>query len=475
MVSYDVVVIGAGPGGYVTAIRAKQLGLKTAVVEASDLGGVCLNWGCIPTKCLLESAKQYTSLKQMKLRGIHVQDVSLHPEEMFAYSRSVVSQLTRGIAGLLKKHEIPVYRGFGSLLPKADNHRISVLQEGQDAVYLEAKNVILATGARPRLLSHLDSPWTWTYKQALAPDTLPHLPKRLAIVGAGVIGLEFASFFHALGCEVRVIEQNAQILATEDREIVQEAQKIFEKKGIQFHLNSGVTIAETLENGLRLAIAQNGSTTSELWECDRLLLAVGVVPNSEQLGLEHTKVKVERGVIQTDAFSETAEPGLYAIGDVASPPWLAHKASKEGILCVEKIAGKTIKPLQFDRIPSCIYTHPQIARVGLTEEEARVEAESKGFSLQIGRFPYKASGKALALGKPEGLVKVILNQETGEFLGAHLLGEEATELLGAFLIAQVGEVDDHTFMEAIFPHPTLSEMLPEAIEDAHDLCIHYGH
>ena len=462
--SYDLIVIGGGPGGYVAAIRAAQLGMATAVVEREHLGGICLNWGCIPTKALLRSAEVYESIQHASDFGLIVKDVSFDIEKIVKRSRKIAKQLSGGVAHLLKKNKVAVIDGAGSL---AGNGRVHVEKDGKGVADLSAKHIILATGARPRELPGLepDGKLVWTYKEAMVPDIMP---KSLLVVGSGAIGIEFASFFRTLGAEVTVVEILPQVLPVEDAEISAAARKSFEAQGMDILTSASVKSLKRGTNSVTASIDQDGKG-SEL-TVDRVISAVGIVGNVEGIGLEGTKVKVEKAHVVTDSWSRTAEAGVYAIGDLTGPPWLAHKASHEGVICVEKIAGlEGLHPLDKTAIPGCTYCRPQVASVGLTEAAAR----AKGRDIKVGRFPFMGNGKAIALGEPEGLVKTIFDAKTGELLGAHMIGTEVTELIQGYAIAKTLETTETDLMHTVFPHPTLSEMMHESVLDAYGKVIHF--
>lgn len=460
---FDLVVVGGGPGGYVAAIRASQLGLKTAIVEGNHLGGICLNWGCIPTKALLRSAEIYRNIRHAEEYGISVEKVSYDTKKIVQRSRNVASQLSGGIAGLMKKNKVEVFNGFGKLNGK---NTIKVENDGEKIADIKADHIILATGARARNLPGLESDkkQVLTYKEAMIPD---EMPKSLLVVGSGAIGIEFASFYNEFGVDVTVVELADKILPVEDKEISKFAQKSFEKQGINIHTKTTVKEIDKSGKIIKVTLDKNGEETEI--KVDRIITAVGIVPNVENLGLEGTNVKFDRGHIATNQWCETDEKGVYAIGDVTAAPWLAHKASHEAVICVEKIAGeKGVHPLKKDNIPGCTYCHPQIASVGLTEEKA-IEA---GHKIKVGKFQFVGNGKAIALGEPEGLVKTIFDEKTGELLGAHLIGAEVTELINGFLVGKTMEATEEDFMHTIFPHPTLSEMMHESVLDAFGKVIH---
>ena len=458
MEKFDLVVVGAGPGGYVAAIRAAQLGLKTAIVEKEHLGGVCLNWGCIPTKSLLRSAEVYHLMQSADQFGFSVKDIKIDIKKIVERSRNVSKQLSSGIGHLLKKNKITTLMGTATLKGKGE---ISV-----DGKTLKADHIILATGARPRILPGLeaDGKLIWTSKEAMVPT---ELPKSLLVIGSGAIGVEFASFYQTLGTKVTIVEVQDRILPVEDKEVSEFAHKSFEKQGMKIQTSSMVKKLQKNKNSVTATIEHKGKAST--LEVDRVIVAVGIQGNVENLGLEKTKAKVDKGQIQVDAYCATAEKGLYAIGDVAGAPWLAHKASHEGILCVEKIAGKGAHTLDRSNIPGCTYSMPQIASVGLTEQAAK----DKGLKIKVGRFPYQGNGKAIALGEPEGFVKTIFDEKTGELLGAHMVGAEVTELIQGFGIAKTLETTEAELMHTIFPHPTLSEMMHESVLNAYGKAIHF--
>jgi dihydrolipoamide dehydrogenase len=465
MSQFDVIVIGGGPGGYVAAIRASQLGLKTAVVEREHLGGVCLNWGCIPTKALLRSAEIKHLIDHADEYGIEVKDYRVNLQKIVERSRKISSQLAGGIKQLLKKNKVTVFEGYGII---ENSKTLTVTYSDGKKESLTGKHIIIATGAKARLLPSMPNQTTrvWTAKQAMTPD---FMPKSLLIIGSGAIGIEFASFYKTLGADVTVVEMQNRILPQEDEEISELALKTFTKQGINFHLSSTVKDLKTTDKSVTIVV-EDSNKKSQTLNMDAVIIAIGIVGNTENLGLEKTKVKVERGQIVTNEWCATDEPGIYAIGDVAGAPWLAHKASHEGIICVEKIAGlKNVHPLKKELIPGCTYSLPQIASIGLTE----VKAREAGYELKVGRFPFRGNGKALALGDSEGLVKTIFDAKTGELLGAHMIGAEVTELIQGFTIAKNLETTEQELMHPIFPHPTLSEMMHESTLDAFGKVIHF--
>ena len=478
MSSYDVIVIGSGPGGYVTAIRAAQLGLKTAVVEREHLGGICLNWGCIPTKALLRSAEVLHNSQHAKDFGLVLSgSISADVGAVVKRSRGVSAQLATGVGFLLKKNKVDVIWGEaeitkpGEIVVKASTKSVQgpaipAPKGAQGPGTYQAKNIIVATGARPRVLPGLepDKKLIWTYFDAMVP---PDMPKSLIVVGSGAIGIEFASFYRTLGAEVTVVEVLPQILPVEDEEIAAHARKRFEKAGMKILSSAKVTKVEKTANSVK-ATVETSDGKSQVIEADRMISAVGVVGNIENLGLEKLGVKTDRGCVVVDGFGKTNVPGIFAIGDVAGPPMLAHKAEHEGVVCVEAIAGKNPHAFEKDKIPGCTYCTPQIASVGLTEKKAK----EAGFAVKVGRFPFIGNGKAIALGEPEGLVKTVFDAKTGKLLGAHMVGAEVTELVQGFVIAMNLETTEEDLMHAVFPHPTLSEMMHESVLDAYGRAIH---
>lgn len=461
--SFDVVIIGAGPGGYVAAIRAAQLGLKTAIIEKEHLGGVCLNWGCIPTKALLRTAEIKHLIDSAETYGISVKDVQIDIEKVVGRSRVVSSQLAAGIKGLLTKNKVTIINGSARF---QNAKTLEVVHDGKIQT-VTGKHIIVATGAKARLLPNAPvSDRIWTAKQAMTPT---FLPKSLLVIGSGAIGIEFASFYKTLGSQVTIVEMQNRILPNEDEEISKLAEKNFTKQGMQFHLGASVKELKAQKNGVTAKI-QTADSKDISYDVDAVIVAIGIVGNTDDLGLEKTKVKVEKNQILVDEWCQTAEPGVYAIGDVAGAPWLAHKASHEAIICVEKIAGvKGVHPLNKTNIPGCTYSLPQIASVGLTEAKAKEQR----IDIKVGRFPFRANGKAQALGESEGLVKTIFNAKTGELLGAHMIGAEVTELIQGFVVAKTLETTEAELMHTIFPHPTLSEMMHESVLDAYGRVIHF--
>ncbi|MDD9916105.1 MAG: dihydrolipoyl dehydrogenase [Rhodospirillaceae bacterium] len=466
--SFDVIVVGGGPGGYVTAIRAAQLGMKTALVEREHLGGICLNWGCIPTKALLRTSEIYHYATHAEQFGLKVQGASVDLAAVVKRSRKIAAQLNGGVGHLLKKNKVAVFDGAGKLDGgSAGARKLKVEKDGKAVADLVAKHIVLATGARARSLPGLepDGKLVWTYKEAMVPETMP---KSLLVVGSGAIGMEFASFYNDLGAEVTVVEVMDRILPVEDEEIAAFAHKQFEKQGMTIHAGAQVTKLDRAANSVTATIEAGGKSSQIT--VDRVILAVGIVGNVEDLGLEGTKVKVDRTHIEVDHWAQTGEPGIYAIGDVAGPPWLAHKASHEGVVCVEKIAGYDgVHPFETSNIPGCTYCRPQIASVGLTEAAAK----EQGHKVKVGRFPFIGNGKAIALGEPEGIIKTVFDEKTGELLGAHMVGAEVTELIQGYVVARTLETTEHELMHTIFPHPTLSEMMHESVLDAYGKVIHF--
>jgi dihydrolipoamide dehydrogenase len=461
--SFDVLVIGGGPGGYVAAIRAAQLGLKTALVEREHLGGICLNWGCIPTKALLRSSEISHLLKHLDQYGFSAKDISFDLKKVVDRSRKVASQLSGGVKHLLKKNKVPVFDGSAKLL---GGGKVEVALKAGGKETLAAKHIIIATGARARNLPGLeaDGKLIWSYKEAMVPPTMP---KSLLVIGSGAIGIEFASFYRNMGAEVTVVEMLDRVLPVEDEEISAFARKQFEKQGMRILTGAKTQKLEKGADNVTATIEVGGKT--ETITVDRVILAIGIDGNVENIGLENTKVKVDRGHIVVGPYLETAEPGVYAIGDVAGAPWLAHKASHEGVICVEKIAGQHPHPIEVTNIPGCTYCTPQVASVGLTEAKAK----AAGHEVKVGRFPYIGNGKAIAMGEPEGMVKTVFDAKTGELLGAHMVGAEVTELIQGYVVAKTGELTEAELMHTIFAHPTLSEMMHESVLDAYGRAIHY--
>ncbi len=465
--SFNLIVIGSGPGGYVTAIRASQLGLKTAIVERELLGGICLNWGCIPTKALLRSAEVYHLMKDADAYGLSASGVSFDAKKVVERSRKVAGQLNGGVTFLMKKHKIAVFMGSAKLDGVAGGLRkVAVAGKDGKTTALTAKNVILATGARARELPGMeaDGKLIWTYREAMVP---PAIPKSLLVIGSGAIGIEFASFYRTFGAEVTVVEVMDRVLPVEDADISAFARKAFEKQGMKIMTSATVKALKKGANSVTATIEVGGKAQDITVE--RAISAVGIVGNVENLGLDGTKVKVDRTHVVVDGWGATGEPNVYAIGDLTGPPWLAHKASHEGVTCVEKIAGvKGVHPFETKNIPGCTYCHPQVASVGLTEAAAK----AAGHQVKVGRFPFIGNGKAIALGEAEGLVKTVFDAKTGELLGAHMVGAEVTELIQGYTIARTLETTEAELMHTVFPHPTLSEMMHESVLDAYGRVLH---
>jgi dihydrolipoamide dehydrogenase len=457
--NFDIVVIGGGPGGYVAAIRAAQLGMNVALVEREHLGGICLNWGCIPTKALLRSAEIFHLLHRLDEYGLKADNIGFDFKKIIDRSRKVASTLSGGVKHLMKKNKVTVFDGTAKLLGKG---KVSVGDKT-----LKAPHIIIATGARARVLPGLepDGKLVWSYKEAMVPT---EMPKSVLVVGSGAIGVEFASFYRSLGAAVTVAEVMDRIVPVEDAEISAFVRKSFEKQGMKV-LTSAKVVKLTKSNTNVTADIEVGGKIEKVI-VDRVISAVGITGNVENIGLENTKVKVDRSHIVVNQWLQTDEPGVYAIGDVVGAPWLAHKASHEGVICVEKIKGlPDVHPMKVENIPGCTYCTPQIASVGLTEARAK----EKGYSVKVGRFPFVGNGKAIALGEPEGMVKTVFDAKTGELLGAHMVGAEVTELIQGYGIAKTLESTEVELMHSIFPHPTLSEMMHESVLDAYGRVIHF--
>lgn len=461
--TFDVVIIGGGPGGYVAAIRGAQLGMKVCVVEKQHLGGICLNWGCIPTKALLRSAEIYDYMNHAEAYGLNADGVGFDLARIVERSRGVSRQLNGGVGHLLKKNGVTVIDGEATLNGPGT---VDVTRDGKTLPSLTTRHCIVATGARPRALPGLevDGKLVWSYFEALKPDIMP---AALLVIGSGAIGIEFASFFCSLGATVTVVEVMDRILPAEDAEIAAVARKHLEKRGMK--IISGARVAKLDKADTTVtAIIETSSGTPESITVDRVISAVGVVGNIENIGLETTNVETDHGCIVIDEVGRTAETGIYAIGDVAGPPMLAHKAEHEGVICIEAIASMPVHPMDKNRIPGCTYCHPQVASVGLSEARA-VEA---GYEVKVGRFPFLGNGKAIALGEAEGLIKTVFDAGTGQLLGAHMVGAEVTELIQGFVIAVGLETTEEELMHTVFPHPTLSEMMHESVLDAYGRVIH---
>ena len=476
--SYDVIVIGGGPGGYVAAIRAAQLGFKTAVAEREHLGGICLNWGCIPTKALLRSAEIYHYMEHAKDYGLSAEKVGFDAAAVVKRSRGVSGQLNGGVTHLMKKNKIDVLWGEATIAKPGE---IKVAKPSKPAVEpahpapkgvkgegtYQAKHIIIATGARPRVLPGIepDGRLIWTYFEAMVPEKMP---KSLLVIGSGAIGIEFASFYRTMGVQVTVVEVLPQILPVEDEEIAKHAQKRFEKAGIKIMTGAKVTGVKKGADNVTATVEAADGKTQEI-TVDRLISAAGVVGNIENLGLEALGVKTDRDCIVTDGYGRTNVAGIYAIGDVAGPPMLAHKAEHEGVVCIEAIKGlNDVHRLDKSKIPGCTYCHPQVASVGMTEKRAR----EAGHKVKVGRFPFIGNGKAIALGEAEGMVKTIFDEKTGQLLGAHMIGAEVTELIQGYVVAMTLETTEAELMHTVFPHPTLSEMMHESVLDAYGRVIH---
>ncbi len=459
---YDLIVIGSGPGGYVAAIRAAQLNMKVAVVERESLGGICLNWGCIPTKALLKSAEVYEYMKKAKEYGFQVQDIKPDFSAIIQRSRKVAEKMSRGIQFLFRKNKIETLWGTGKVLP---GKQVAVTDKDGNTQVYSANHILIATGARSRELPgiKIDNERIIGYRKALV---LEQLPKKMVIMGAGAIGVEFAYFYHTLGTEVTIVEYMERLVPKEDEEISKELQKAFSRKGIKFHVSSKVTQVEYLPQGVKVFIETPKGEVVE--EADILLSAVGITPNTENLGLEEVGIETDRGWIKVDEFYRTNVEGYYAIGDVIPGPALAHVASAEGIICVEKIAGLDPEPLDYNNVPSCTYCVPEIASVGLTEKAAR----EAGYEVKVGKFPFTASGKASAAGKNEGFVKLIFDAKYGELLGAHMIGDRVTDMIAELVVAKKLETTGYELIKSVHPHPTMSEAIMEAAAAAYDEVIH---
>jgi len=457
--TYDLIVLGSGPGGYVAAIRASQLGLKTAIVEREKLGGICLNWGCIPTKALLRSSEIYHYMTHAAAYGLTVEKPGFDLAKVVDRSRKVAGQLNMGVTGLMKKHKIDVHFGDGAL---AGAGKLKVTKDGK-TTELGAKHIIVATGARARDLpfAKADGKRIWTYRHALVPK---EMPTKLLVIGSGAIGVEFASFYSDLGAEVTIVEMLPRILPVEDEEVSAFVHKAFAKQGMKLHVGSGVEKLEVGKTGVKATIKGAG-----VEEFSHVIVAVGIAPNTESIGLEAAGVKTDRGHIVTDGYGRTNVAGILAIGDVTGPPWLAHKAMHEAVVCVEKLAGvEGVHAMETGNIPGCTYSRPQVASVGLTEAKAK----EAGHKVKVGKFPAIGNGKAIALGEAEGFVKTVFDAETGELLGAHMVGAEVTELIQGFVVARELETTEAELMGTTFPHPTLSEMMHESVLGAYGKTLH---
>ena len=467
--TYDLIVLGSGPGGYVAAIRAAQLGLKTAIVERENLGGICLNWGCIPTKALLRSAEIFHYMQHAKDYGLVADKISADLEAVVKRSRGVAKQLNQGVTHLMKKNKIDVFMGDGTLTAK---DTIKVTDKDDKATDLKSKNIIIATGARARELpfAKADGKRVWTYRTAMTP---PEMPSKLLVIGSGAIGIEFASFYNDMGSDVTVVEMMDRIVPVEDAEISDFLQKALTKQGMKIMTSAGVEKIDVKANGITAAIKdKDGKVTPQ--DFSHVIVAVGIAPNTENIGLETLGIKTTKGHIDTDGMCRTNVAGVYAIGDVTAPPWLAHKASHEGVIAAETIAqslgNKDVHPHAMDarNIPGCTYCHPQIASVGLTEAKAK----EAGYKVKVGKFPFIGNGKAIALGEAEGFIKTIFDAATGELLGAHMIGAEVTELIQGYTIGKQAELVETDFIQTVFPHPTLSEMMHESVLGAEGRALH---
>ena len=459
---YDIAVIGGGPGGYVAAIRAAQLGFKTVVIEREHLGGICLNWGCIPTKALLRSAEVYHYMENAEAFGLKADNIGFDLDKVVERSRGVSKQLSRGVGGLMKKNKVTVIDGEARITKPGE-----IAVTGKNAADIKAEHIIIATGARPRVLPGIepDRKLIWTYFDAMVPK---EMPKSLLIIGSGAIGIEFASFYRTMGAEVTVVEVMDQVLPVEDAEIAAHALKRFRKQGMNILTSSKVSAVEKKDDHCICTVEDKDGKPQTI-TVDRVISAVGVQGNVENVGLEEIGVKIERGAVVTDDYGRTNVTGIYAIGDVAGPPLLAHKAEHEGVICVEAIKGlNDVHPMDKGKIPGCTYCNPQVASVGLTEAKAK----DAGYDVRVGRFPFVGNGKAIALGEPEGMVKTVFDKKTGQLLGAHMVGAEVTELIQGYLVAMNLETTEEELMHTVFPHPTLSEMMHESVLDAYGRVIH---
>jgi dihydrolipoamide dehydrogenase len=461
--SYDLVVLGSGPGGYVAAIRAAQLGLKTAIVERENLGGICLNWGCIPTKALLRSAEIFHYMNHAKDYGLIAEKIGADLDAVVKRSRGVAKQLNQGVTHLMKKNKIAVHMGDGTITGKG---KVSVKGADGKTVELTAKNIIIATGARARELpfAKADGKRIWTYRHAMTPS---EMPSKLLVIGSGAIGIEFASFYNDMGAKVTVVEMLDRIVPVEDADVSTFLEKALKKQGMTILTGAGVEKIEIGASGVKAAIkGKDGKVATE--DFSHVIVAVGIVPNTETIGLEALGVRTERGHIVTDAMCKTNVEGIWAIGDVTAPPWLAHKASHEGVIAVEAIAGNHPHAMDPKNIPGCTYCHPQIASVGLTEAKAK----EAGYEVKVGNFPFIGNGKAIALGEAEGFIKTVFDAKTGELLGAHMIGAEVTELIQGYTIGKTLETTEAELMDTVFPHPTLSEMMHESVLGAYGRALH---
>ena len=462
MSNYDLIVLGSGPGGYVAAIRAAQLGLKVAIVERENLGGICLNWGCIPTKALLRSAEIYHYMQHAGDYGLTAANISADIDAVVKRSRGVAKQLNQGVTHLMKKNKITVHMGDGKLIAA---NRLAVTKDGKTEE-LTAKNIIIATGARARDLpfAPADGKRIWTYRHAMVPA---EMPKKLLVIGSGAIGIEFASFYNDMGAEVTVVEMLDRIVPVEDADVSTFLEKALTKQGMKIMTGAGVESLKATATGVSASIkGKDGKVVaSDYTHC---IVAIGIVPNTENIGLEALGVAMDRGFLKTDSMCRTNVPGLWAIGDITAPPWLAHKASHEGVIAAEAIAGAHPHAMDPLNIPGCTYCHPQVASVGMTEAKAK----EAGFEVKVGNFPFLGNGKAIALGEAEGFIKTVFDAKTGELLGAHMVGAEVTELIQGYTIGKTAELVEADFMHTVFPHPTLSEMMHESVLGAYGKMLH---
>jgi dihydrolipoamide dehydrogenase len=464
---FDLIILGSGPGGYVAAIRASQLGLKTAIIERERLGGICLNWGCIPTKALLRTSEIYHYMTHAADYGLKADNIGFDLGRIVDRSRKVAGQLNAGVKGLMKKNKVTVFEGVGALTGAGKTGGKLSVKQGDKTVELEAKHIIVATGARARDLpfAKADGNRIWTYRHAMVPT---EMPTKLLVIGSGAIGVEFASFYNDMGADVTIVEMLPRILPVEDEEVSAFMDKALTKQGIKLVTGAGVEKIETGAKAVTASIkGKDGTVTTE--EYSHVIVAIGIVPNTENIGLETLGIETERGHIKVDGYARTNVEGIYAIGDVTGAPWLAHKASHEGIVCVEKIAGENPHPFEKWNIPGCTYSRPQVASVGLTEAKAK----EQGYELKVGKFPFIGNGKAIALGEAEGFVKTVFDAKTGELLGAHMIGAEVTELIQGYVVARQLETTEAELMETVFAHPTLSEMMHESVLSAYGRAIHF--
>ena len=461
---YDLIILGSGPGGYVAAIRASQLGLKVAIVERERLGGICLNWGCIPTKALLRTSEIYHYMSHAEAYGLKADNPGYDLAKVVERSRKVAGQLNQGVTGLMKKNKVDVHEGFGTITGKG---KLSVKAEDGKTTELIAKSIMIATGARARDLpfAKADGKRIWTYRHAMVPE---EVPSKLLVIGSGAIGVEFASFYSDLGADVTIVEMLPRILPVEDEDVSKHMQKALKKQGMTIMTGAGVEKLEAGAKSVKAAIKDAKGKVSES-EFSHAIVAIGIVPNTEDIGLEALGVKTAKnGHIEVDGFGRTNVDGILAIGDVTGPPWLAHKASHEGVVAVEQLAGKNPHPFTTENIPGCTYSRPQVASVGLTEAQAK----EAGHSVKVGNFPFIGNGKAIALGEADGFVKTVFDAKSGELLGAHMIGAEVTELIQGYAVARQLETTEAELMETVFPHPTLSEMMHESVLDAYDRVLH---